>query len=163
LLATVGWILIVLLFAVGMAGTVYPILPGAIAIFFAFLVYGWFFSFDPFGVWFWIIQVLIVVVLFVADYVVSAWGVKRFGGSKLSTTLSTIGVIIGPFVIPAFGLVLGPFLGAFIGELIGGSSPSKASKVGFGSVVGLFTSTVMKIILQLVMIVLFIIWVVRFA
>lgn len=47
--------------------------------------------------------------------------------------------------------------------MIGGSSPSKASKVGFGSVVGLFTSTVMKIILQIVMIVLFIIWVVRFA
>lgn len=79
MLATVGWILIVLLFAVGMAGTVYPVLPGAIAILFAFLVYGWFFSFDPFGVWFWIFQILIVVVLFVADYVVSAWGSKSSG------------------------------------------------------------------------------------
>lgn len=72
-----GWILIIVLFAVGLAGAVYPILPGALAIYLAFFVYGWFFSFEPFGVWFWIIQTLIVVVLFVADYVVGAWGVKN--------------------------------------------------------------------------------------
>lgn len=44
--------------------------------------------------------------LFVADYVVNAWGVKRYGGSKASVIGSTIGIIIGPFLIPAFGLVL---------------------------------------------------------
>lgn len=155
-----GWILIIALFAVGLAGAVYPILPGALAIYLAFLVYGWFFSFDSFGVWFWIIQTLIVVVLFVADYVVGAWGTKKFGGSRKSVILSTIGVIIGPFVIPAFGLVIGPFLGAFIGELLSGSSVIKSVKVGFGSLVGMFSSMVMKIILQIAMVVIFFIWIV---
>ncbi|WP_209851591.1 DUF456 domain-containing protein [Paenibacillus sediminis] len=161
-MAIIGWILIIALFAVGLAGAVYPVLPGALAIYFAFFVYGWFFSFEPFGVWFWIIQTLIVVVLFAADYIVNAWGVKKFGGSRASTILSTIGVIVGPFVIPAFGLVLGPFIGAVIGELLNGSSLEKSLKVGFGSVVGLFSSIVMKVILQIVMIVLFIIWVAWF-
>lgn len=32
-----GWILIIALFAVGLAGAVYPILPGALAIYLAFL------------------------------------------------------------------------------------------------------------------------------
>jgi hypothetical protein len=105
---------------------------------------------------------LIVVALMVADYAVGAWGVKKFGGSKLSVWLSTIGIIIGPFVIPAFGLVLGPLLGAMIGELIKGESLTKSFKVGIGSVVGLFSSMVVKVILQLVMIIVFIIWIVAF-
>ncbi|OZB90971.1 DUF456 domain-containing protein [Paenibacillus sp. XY044] len=161
-MAVLGWILVIALFAIGLAGAVYPILPGALAIFFAFFVYGWFFTFSHFNVWFWIIQGLIIVVLFVADYAVSAWGTKKFGGSRLSVILSTIGAIIGPFVIPAFGLVIGPFVGAFVGELIDGSSPSKAAKVGFGTLVGLFSSMVMKVILQIVMIIVFFVWIVFF-
>lgn len=155
-----GWSLVVILFAVGMAGAIYPILPGALAIYGAFFVYGLFFSFSEFGAWFWIIQTLIVVVLFVADYAVSAWGVKRFGGSRASVIGSTIGLIFGPFVIPAFGLIIGPFAGAVIGELIIGTSIEKSLKVGFGSVVGLFSSVVVKIILQAIMIILFIMWLV---
>lgn len=155
-----GWVLVILLFAVGMAGAIYPILPGALAIYGAFFVYGLFFSFSEFGVWFWLIQTLIVIVLFVADYAVSAWGVKRFGGSRASIIGSTIGLIIGPFVIPAFGLIIGPFAGAVIGEMIVGTNLERSLKVGLGSVVGLFTSVVVKVILQLLMIVLFILWLV---
>ena len=156
----VGWILIIVLFAVGMAGTIYPILPGVLAIYAAFFVYGFFISFSDFDIWFWIIQTLILIVLFVADYAVSAWGVKRFGGSKASIIGSTIGLIFGPFVIPAFGLIIGPFAGAVIGEMIAGTSLERSMKVGFGSMVGLFTSVVVKIILQLLMILLFILWLV---
>jgi uncharacterized protein YqgC (DUF456 family) len=154
-----GWIIVGILFVVGMAGAIFPILPGALAIYAAFFVYGFFISFKPFGFWFWTIQTLIVAVLFLADYAVNAWGVKRFGGSRASVIGSTIGVIAGPFVIPAFGLVLGPLLGAVIGELIVGSDFNKSLKVGFGSVVGLFSSMVVKIILQVIMIVLFFIWI----
>lgn len=154
-----GWILVIALFAVGLAGAVYPILPGALAIYLAFFVYGWFFSFESFGPFFWITQTLIVVILFIADYVVGAWGVKKFGGSRASVIGSTIGLIAGPFVIPAFGLLIGPFLGAFIGELIVGSSAGKATKVSIGALIGLFSSTVVKIVLQLAMVILFFIWI----
>lgn len=154
-----GWIITILLFVVGMAGAVFPILPGALAIYAAFFVYGFFISWEPFGFWFWSIQTIIVVVLFVADYAVNAWGVKKFGGSKASVWGSTIGIIIGPFVIPAFGLILGPLLGAIIGELSAGSNFNKSVMVGLGALVGLFSSMVVKFILQLGMIVLFIIWI----
>lgn len=161
-MAVLGWILVIALFIIGMAGAVYPVLPGVLAVYFAFFVYGWFFSFEPFGWLFWTIQTLIVVALLIADYAVGAWGVKKFGGSKLSVWLSTIGIIVGPFLIPAFGLILGPLLGAMIGELIRGESPKQAFKVGVGSVVGLFSSIVVKIVLQLAMIIIFFIWVISF-
>lgn len=153
-----GWSIIIILFVVGMAGTVYPILPGVLAVYAAFFVYGWFFSFGDFDWIFWTIQTLIVVVLFIADYAVSAWGVKRFGGTKASVIGSTIGIIIGPFVIPAFGLIIGPFAGAVIGELFAGKGIQQSLKAGWGALVGLFTSVVVKVILQLVMIILFILW-----
>ncbi|WP_053372073.1 DUF456 domain-containing protein [Paenibacillus sp. FJAT-27812] len=153
-----GWILVILLFVVGMAGAIYPILPGALAIYGAFFVYGWFFSFSEFGFLFWSIQTIIVIALFIADYAVSAWGVKRFGGSRASVIGSTIGLIFGPFVIPALGLIIGPFVGAVIGEIIIGTNIQKSLKVGLGSVVGLFTSVVVKVVLQLAMIVLFVLW-----
>ncbi|MEK3882894.1 DUF456 family protein [Paenibacillus sp. PL2-23] len=151
-----GWTLVILLFVVGMAGAIYPILPGAVAIYGAFFVYGLFFSFSEFGIIFWILQTLIFIVLFVADYAVSAWGVKRFGGSKPSIYGSTLGLVLGPFVIPAFGLIIGPFAGAVVGEMIAGSNLEKSLKVGWGSLVGLFTSVVVKIILQSAMIAIFV-------
>ncbi|WCF09523.1 DUF456 family protein [Paenibacillus thiaminolyticus] len=157
-----GWLCVLVLFAVGMAGAIYPILPGALAIYAAFFVYGLFFGFESFGFWFWSIQTLIVVMLFVADYVVNAWGVKRYGGSRASVVGSTIGIIIGPFLIPAFGLVLGPFLGAFLGEIFTGADVEKAMKSSWGAVVGLFSSIAVKIVLQIVMIVLFFTWVFMF-
>jgi uncharacterized protein YqgC (DUF456 family) len=154
--------MIIILFAIGMAGAIYPILPGALAIYAAFFVYGWFFSFHPFGFWFWGFQTAIVIALFVADYLVSAWGVKRFGGSRASVIGSTTGILIGPFVIPAFGLIIGPLAGAILGELIHGSSFERSLKVGWGALVGLFSSLVVKVILQSAMIVIFIIWLVAY-
>ncbi|MUT68524.1 DUF456 domain-containing protein [Paenibacillus sp. NEAU-GSW1] len=157
-----GWSLVILLFVVGMAGAIYPILPGALAIYGAYFVYGWFFSFEPFGWFFWTVQTLIVIILFIADYAVSAWGVKRFGGSRASVIGSTIGIIVGPFVIPAFGLIIGPFVGAVIGELIIGTKFVDSLKSGWGSLVGLLTSVVVKFILQAAMIILFIVWIIWF-
>ena len=154
-----GWIIVIVLFAVGMAGAIFPILPGALAIYAAFFIYGFFISFEPFGFWFWTIQTLIVAALFIADYAVNAWGVKKYGGSRASVIGSTIGIIIGPFVIPAFGLILGPLLGAVIGELLAGSNLNQSLKVGFGAVVGLFSSMVVKVVLQAAMIVLFFLWI----
>jgi len=154
-----AWILVIVLFALGMAGAVFPVLPGVLAVYAAFFVYGFMVSFEEFGLWFWAIQTTIVVVIFVADYAIGAWGVKRFGGTRASVIGSTIGIILGPFVIPVAGLLLGPFLGAMLGELIAGKDMRSAVRAGLGAVVGFFSSTAAKIVLQLIMIVLFLIWV----
>lgn len=158
-MATIGWLAVITLFLIGMIGAIYPIFPGALAIYGAFFVYGLCISFEPFDWMFWAIQTSIVVILFISNYAVSAWGIKRFGGSKASTIGSTIGVLIGPLFLPVIGIFLGPLFGAFLGELLTGANMHNIVKATIGSFVGLFTSIIVTIALQLVMIVLFFVWV----
>lgn len=154
-LTILAWVLVIVLFAVGMAGTVYPVLPGVLAVYAAFFVYGFMIGFGDFGFWFWLIQTTLVVVVFVADYALGAWGVQKFGGTRASVIGSTVGIILGPFVIPVAGLLLGPFLGAAIGELIAGKDMRSAFNAGIGALAGFFSSTLAKIVLQLIMILVF--------
>lgn len=153
----VGWSLICVSFIIGFIGLVYPIIPSVIFIIGGFLIYGLFFSFAELPWWFWLIQALFVALLFVADMMANAFGVKKYGGSKAGIWGSTIGLLIGPFVIPFVGIILGPFLGAIIAELlITRTSIKQAIKTGFGSVIGFLTSVFTKSIVQVVMIVIFI-------
>ncbi|MFD2673494.1 DUF456 domain-containing protein [Marinicrinis sediminis] len=154
-----AWILTLSLFGIGMVGIVYPVLPGVVAIYAAFFVYGWLVSFEPFGLWFWLVQTFLLLVIFIADYGLSAASVKRYGGSRASVVGTTIGLILGPFVLPVAGLLIGPLLGAMLGELTQKKDLAHAWKVGLGSLVGLLTSTLMKGVLQTLMIVLFFLWI----
>jgi len=156
----VYWGLIVLLFIVAFVGLIYPVIPSVLFIFAGILVYGFLFSFEAFNWIFWLIQGLFVLLLFGADYVANMVGVKKFGGSKAGVWGSTIGLLVGPFIIPFLGIILGPFIGAIIAELIVHKTNWKeAVKIGFGSVIGFISSVVTKGIIQIVMI-LYFIWVI---
>ena len=88
---------------------------------------------------------VVVVVVSVLDYVVPAWGTKRYGGTKYGVWGSTIGVFVGLF-FGAAGVIFGPLVGAVLGELISGKELSDALKAGWGSFVGLLFGTVLKLI-----------------
>jgi uncharacterized protein YqgC (DUF456 family) len=150
------WLIIWLVFIIGFVGLIYPIIPSVLFIVGGMLLYGVFFSFEPFSWFFWIIQGMFVLLLFGADYLVNLFGVKKFGGSKAGVWGSTIGLLIGPFVIPFLGIILGPFLGAVIAELlVHKQSLKNAVKIGMGSVVGFVGSVITKFIIQTIMIVYF--------
>jgi hypothetical protein len=119
-------------------------------------MYGLFFSFGDLPWWFWAIESLFVVLLFGADLLANAFGVKKFGGSKAGLWGSTIGLLVGPFVIPIVGILIGPFIGAVLAELAFNRSTVKQSvRSGIGSVVGFVTSVVTKGTIQAVMVLLF--------
>lgn len=152
----VGWILVIACFIISFVGLVYPIIPGVLFLVGGFLLYGLFFSFAELSWWFWVIELLFVVLLFGADTLANAFGIKKFGGSNAGMWGSTIGLLIGPFVIPMAGILLGPFLGAVIAELIVEKRTfSEAVKSGIGSLVGFLTSTIAKAVIQIVMIIVF--------
>ncbi|WP_339146903.1 MULTISPECIES: DUF456 family protein [unclassified Sutcliffiella] len=156
----VYWIIIIALFVISFIGLVYPIIPSVLFLVGGFLLYGILFSFEELTFLFWVITFLFVILLFVADYFANLLGVKKFGGSNASIWGSTIGLLVGPFIIPVAGIILGPFLGAILGELIVKRNDMKASiKAGFGSVVGLFSSALVKGIIQAVMIIIFFIFI----
>lgn len=82
-MAVTAWIIIAVLFAAGMVGAVYPALPGALAIYAAFFVYGFMIGFGPLGFWFWFIQTTLVAAITAADYLISARGVRKYGGTRV--------------------------------------------------------------------------------
>jgi uncharacterized protein len=152
----VYWSIIIILMILAFVGLIYPILPSVVFLIGSFILYGVFFSFEPFSWLFWTVQVLFVILLFGADYMANLIGVKKFGGTKAGIWGSTIGLLVGPFVIPVIGILIGPFLGAIIGEwLVHRSNLKTAVKVGVGSVVGFISSVVTKGIIQIVMAVYF--------
>lgn len=152
----IGWVVIWLSFIIGFIGLVYPIIPAVLFIFGGFVVYGLVFDFSDLPWWFWAIQSLFVILLFGADAIANAFGVKKFGGSKAGLWGSTIGLIVGPFIFPIIGILIGPFVGAIIAELLFNKSSLKKSFLsGVGSVVGFITSVFTKGFIQLVMIVIF--------
>jgi len=150
------WSIIIVLFIIGFVGLVYPIIPSVLFILGGIIIYGFLFTFEPFSWFFWIVQALFVIMLFGADYMANLIGVKKFGGSKAGVWGSTIGLLIGPFVIPAVGIVLGPFIGAILAELIvHRKGIMEAVKIGFGSVIGFITSVAAKLLVQAFMIIYF--------
>lgn len=156
----IGWLLACTLFIVAFLGLIYPIIPSAIFIIAGFLMYGFVVSFDQMNWLFWLIQILFVVLLFGADLLSNFVGVKKFGGSKAGIWGSTIGLLVGPFVIPVAGILVGPFLGAVIAELlVTRVTLLQAVKTGIGSLIGFLTSVVTKGFLMIVMIVIFILFI----
>ncbi|WP_456278272.1 DUF456 domain-containing protein [Bacillus sp. AK128] len=152
----VYWSIIILLFLGSFVGLIFPIIPSVLFIGLGLVLYGVFFSFEALGVWFWVIQGLFVALLFIADYAGNLIGVKKFGGSKAAGWGSTIGLLVGPFVIPFAGIILGPFIGAILAELLIAKKGFKeAVKVGVGSVIGFLSSTIVKLIIQTLMIIYF--------
>jgi uncharacterized protein YqgC (DUF456 family) len=103
---------------------------------------------------------LIMAVILVLDWIVPVYGTKRFGGSKQGIRGSTIGLIIGVFVLPLLGIVigpfgllgiiLGPFIGAYIGEKSAGKDSNTAFKSAIGSFIGFLAGTLMKLIYSVV-------------
>lgn len=128
----------------------------------AFLSYGFVVNFDQMNWLFWSIQILFIVLLFGADTLSNLMGVKRLGGSKAGIWGSTIGLLIGPFVIPVAGILVGPFLGAVLAELLVTRVGLKqAVKTGIGSLIGFLTSIVTKGFLMVIMVILFIWFITR--
>ena len=129
----------------GILGCVLPVIPGPplsyIGLLFLHLTERYQFSTRFLVIW-----AVITAVVYALDYLIPAWGTKKFGGSKRGIWGSIIGLVIGLFFFPPFGIIFGPFLGAVIGELTAGKDSGAALKSGFGSFIGFLAGTLLKLI-----------------
>jgi uncharacterized protein YqgC (DUF456 family) len=133
-----------ILMVVGLVGCFLPIIPGPPLSYMGLIVLQ-LKEQSPFSTKFLIIWAVVVVAVTALDYVVPAYGTKKFGGTKYGIWGCTIGLIVGLWMGP-IGIILGPFLGALIGELIGGKSSDVAFKAALGSFVGFLVGTLLKLI-----------------
>jgi uncharacterized protein YqgC (DUF456 family) len=85
------------------------------------------------------------------DYVAPAVGAKRYGASKLAVWISVIGMLIGLFFFPPWGMIIGAFLGALVGEAVRGRKGKEMLRAGWGVFVGTVVGTGMKLALSGIM------------
>lgn len=143
----------------GLIGSFLPVLPGP-SVSWVGLALLYFTKAVPANYWVLGIALLITVVISVLDYVISAKGTKRFGGSSYGIWGTNIGLVIGILAPVPFGFLIGPFLGALIGELIYDfKDHNRALKAAAGSFVGFLASSFMKFVICVMYLGLFV-WIV---
>ncbi len=153
--ASIWWVLVILLIAVGLIGSFLPILPGTLMIWAGALIHYFGLGREASGLaW----QVLLLITIFfiaalILDWLAGALGARFFGSSKFGI----IGVIVGGIVGLFFGLpglILGPIVGVFVAEMIFGKKKVKeASNSTLGTVLGGLGGMVARGLLAIAMVI----------
>ena len=148
-------IIAIIMFVVGFAGTILPVLPGVVLVYGGMIVYGLMTGIENLGPKFFIIQGLATLVILGVDFVAASIGTKKYKGSKKAAIGAFVGTFVGLFFLGPFGLLIGPFVGAMLVELIQGKDMDQAFSSGFGTVVGNIGGTIFKLMGEIVMIIYF--------
>jgi hypothetical protein len=120
----------------GMVGCILPIIPGPILSFCALILLSWIKNWQIFSQTFLIVMGILSALLIILDYVAPALGAKKYGASNRGMWGSAIGMIVGIFFIPPWGMIIGAFIGALVGEMASGKSGGKALRAGWGILIG---------------------------
>ena len=149
------WLFAIVLFAIGLIGTVVPILPGTTIILAGAVIHrmmlgpeksiGW----PTIGV-----LVLLTLATYVLDFLGSYFGAKYFGATRWAAFGAVIGALVGIF-FGLIGLFVGPVIGAVAGEFIAGKRMIDAGRAGWGSLLGNLGAMMGKLLIALVMITIF--------
>jgi uncharacterized protein len=165
---------LVLMF-VGLLGSVLPGLPGVTLIFLSALVYALLTDFRTVGAAILVILFVFAAIAFVADFVATSYGARRFGASNWGTVGGAIGGIAGALIGllllgigSLFGLILCTSAGVFLGEYLkrtrqgqqepGSTGPDwrLASHAAGGVLVGYLASAVIQGLLGLASVIIFV-------
>ena len=130
-----------ILLLLGIFGSVIPGIPGPPFSYLGFLLFNFFFGSMNwvFVIW---IGIVVTMVTFL-DYYFQIYGVKRAGGGKYAIRGSIIGMLLGAFLFPPFGILFGAFFGAYLGTKI--ESDKNEVKIAFGALWGFIAGTVLKL------------------
>ena len=149
------WLFTVVLFAVGLIGTVLPVFPGTIIILAGALLHRVMLDADKSIGWRTIVAlVLLTLASYALDFFSAYFGAKYFGATRWGMLGALVGALIGIF-FGMIGLFVGPVIGAIAGEFIAGKRMIDAGRAGWGSLLGNLGAMVGKLITALIMIVIF--------
>jgi uncharacterized protein YqgC (DUF456 family) len=146
------WLIAIVLMAVGLIGTLLPVVPGAIIILAAAVLHQIMLGSEKSVGW-WNIAALVVLTLlsYALEFAGGYFGAKRFGATKWGAFGATLGAIVGLFY-PFPGLIVGPVVGAIAGELVAGKRLVSAGRAGWGTLLGNLAGMLGKLTIALVMV-----------
>ena len=137
-------LLAILLLTAGVAGTIFPALPGLPFMFGGAWLLAYTSDYEIIGSFSLWMLFLVATFGMAMDFVAGVLGAKYTGASSEALWGAFIGGIVGAFMGLA-GIIFGPLLGAAIGEFIDKKNLWLASKVGIGTLIGFIVGTVAKI------------------
>ena len=150
------WLITIVLFAVGLIGTVVPVFPGTTVILAAAIIHRWMLGPEKSIGW---RALAVLVVLTLASYAIDVvsgyFGAKYFGATRWGTFGAIVGALVGLF-FGIVGLFIGPVLGAIVGEFIAGKRMIDAGRAGWGSLLGNLGGMIGKLMIALAMILIFV-------
>src|SRR5947208_16270800 len=130
------WLVAVILFAVGLIGTVLPVFPGTIIILAGALLHRIMLGPAQSVGWGTItVLVVLTVAAYALDFLSGYFGARYFGATKWGMFGALLGAVVGIFFGVA-GLFIGPVIGAVGGEFIAGKRMIDAGRPGWGSFLG---------------------------
>lgn len=149
------WFITVILFAVGLIGTVLPIVPGTTVILAAAVIHRIMLGPEQSVGWSVIaMMVTLTLATYALEFLGGYLGAKFFGATKWGMFGAVAGMLVGLlFGIP--GLFIGPVIGAIAGEFVGGKRMIDAGKAGWGSLLGNLGGMIAKLAIALIMIAIF--------
>jgi uncharacterized protein YqgC (DUF456 family) len=143
--------LAVVLVVVGLAGVVFPGLPGTILIFCGLLLAAWSDGFERVGIFTMVVLGIVTIATYFVDIATMALGMKRLGVTRRAMAGAAVGTLAGLFFgLP--GLIIGPFAGAVVGELTADTDIRNAGRAGVVAWVGFLIGTVVKVGLAFAMV-----------
>ena len=149
------WVIVILLMAAGLIGTVLPVFPGTTIILFAAVLHRIMLGPAKSIGWSAIAAlVLLTLISYALDFAGGYWGARKFGASRWGMLGASVGAIIGIF-FGIVGLFVGPVIGAIAGEFVAGKKMIAAGKAGWGSLLGTLGGMVGKLLIALAMIIVF--------
>jgi uncharacterized protein YqgC (DUF456 family) len=151
------WVITIVLFAVGLIGTIAPVLPGTTIILAAAVIHRIMLGLEKSIGWKTIVVLILLTLLsYGFDFLGSYFGAKYFGATKWGTFGAIIGMLVGLF-FGIVGLFAGPVIGAVAGEFIAGKRMIDAGRAGWGSLLGNLGAMIGKLVIALAMITIFLI------
>jgi uncharacterized protein YqgC (DUF456 family) len=153
-MAILLWVLGSVLVAVGIAGIIFPALPGTVLIFFGLLIAASADGFTRVGAWTLTLIGVIGIASYLVDFVAAALGANRAGASPRAVVGAGLGTLLGlPLGLP--GVIFGPLAGAFLGEWSAHRDWRRAGGIGMAAWIGFLVGTAVKIALAFSMIAIF--------
>lgn len=148
--AILWYVIAGVLIAGGLVASILPNLPGIPIMFGGMLLAAWIGDFRRIPLWVVVLLGVLAAASIAFDFASAAWGAKRYGASTSAAWGAFIGTLVGAFFgIP--GILLGPFVGAVIGQLVSGTGIRHASRVGWGTWVGMLLGTAAKLAVAFMM------------
>ena len=149
------WVLCVALIALGLAGTVLPVLPGTVLVWGGIALGAWIDDFTRVGTTTVVVVSILAVLAWGLEYVAGLMGAQKAGASKQALLGAAVGTVVGLFM-GLVGVLFMPLVGAAVGEYIARKDQTRAVKVGVATWVGIMVGLIAKVVLAFIMVGIFV-------